>query len=85
MSDTKVCGRAFCYQCTQYTLPASECKVLEGMQKTGPADLDTLTPVVYDDVPDYLHPIARYSLLAHLGKLLKDGRVCEDNGAWRRT
>ena len=62
-----------------------ECKVLEGMQKTGPADLDTLTPVVYDDVPDYLHPIARYSLLAHLGKLLKDGRVCEDNGAWRRT
>jgi len=59
-----------------------EAKVLEGMTKTGPADLDTLTPVVYDDVPPFLHMIARYSLLAHLGKLQKDGIVSENDGTW---
>mgnify|MGYP003682975369 CR=1 FL=1 len=61
-----------------------EAKVLEGMIKTGPADLDTLTPTVYDDVPDYLHPIARYSLLAHLGKLQKEGNVLEADGVWQK-
>jgi len=59
-----------------------EAKVLEGMTKTGPADLDTLTPVVYDDVPPFLHMIARYSLLAHLGKLQKEGIVSENDGTW---
>ena len=37
--------------------------------------LDILLSRVYSDVPQSLHPIARYSLLAHLLKLEKDGLV----------
>ena len=61
-----------------------EAKVLAGMEKTGPADLDTLTPAVYDDVPPFLHPVARYSLQAHLDKLLKDDIVREVDGVYHR-
>ena len=61
-----------------------EAKVLSGMDKTGPADLDVLTPAVYDDVPPFLHPIARYSLQAHLDKLLKEGIVSESAGIWQK-
>jgi ribonuclease/clavin/mitogillin len=34
-----------------------------------------LVPAVYEDVPPHLHPLAARSLLAHLQKLVKDGRV----------
>lgn len=61
-----------------------EAKVLSGMDKTGPADLDALTPAVYDDVPPFLHAIARYSLQAHLDKLLKEGIVIESAGIWQK-
>ncbi|RLU00229.1 MBL fold metallo-hydrolase [Ketobacter sp.] len=61
-----------------------EHKVLEGMAKTGPANLDTLTPAVYDDVPEFLHPIARFSLQAHLDKLLKEKIVSESDGIWQK-
>lgn len=61
-----------------------EAKVLAGMDKAGPADLDTLTPVVYDDVPPFMHIIARYSLLAHLGKLKKEGIVREQDTIWQK-
>ena len=60
-----------------------ESKTLAGMKKAGPGTIEELTPVVYDDVPSALHPIARYSLQAHLEKLLKENRVAEHNGQWQ--
>jgi len=61
-----------------------EAKVVAGLQATGPTDLEQLTPVVYNDVPEYLHAIARFSLLAHLCKLEKDGIAEEQEGIWRK-
>lgn len=59
-----------------------ENKTLAGMKQEGPGTLDTLTPVVYDDVPEFLHPVARHSLQAHLEKLLSEGRVIQQDGCW---
>lgn len=41
-----------------------------------------LVPVVYEDVPAFLHPIAEYSLLAHLIKLYEDGLATETDGRY---
>lgn len=60
-----------------------ERKVLDTVARLGPATLDELLPVVYDDVPQALHPLARNSLLAHLIKLVRDARVAEEGDRWR--
>jgi hydroxyacylglutathione hydrolase len=60
---------------------AREAKVLSKLSAT-PQSLDILTPLVYDDVNPALHPVARYSLHAHLIKLLKDGKVNENENGW---
>jgi len=39
------------------------------------SNLDELLPLVYDDVPEMLHPIARMSLLAHLIKLQDEEKI----------
>jgi glyoxylase-like metal-dependent hydrolase (beta-lactamase superfamily II)/8-oxo-dGTP pyrophosphatase MutT (NUDIX family) len=63
---------------------ARESKVMDRLrQLPRPADLDTLLPLVYDDVPARLHSVARRSLLAHLLKLEEDGRAQESGGRWR--
>jgi glyoxylase-like metal-dependent hydrolase (beta-lactamase superfamily II) len=62
---------------------AREAKVLRGLAKLTEADLESLTPVVYDDVPADRHQWARLTLEAHLIKLAHEGRVCELNGVWR--
>ncbi|MFA7505497.1 MAG: MBL fold metallo-hydrolase [Burkholderiaceae bacterium] len=60
-----------------------ERKVLAGLDKVGPgATIDKLLPVVYDDVPTALHPVAARSLRAHLDKLVVDGRARIANEAW---
>ena len=41
----------------------------------GDIDLESLTAIVYDDVPEQLHPIAKFSLEAHLLKLLNEAKV----------
>ena len=46
----------------------------EASEPTSPSDL---VPAVYEDVPAFLHPIAEFSLHAHLIKLVEDGRVTE--------
>ena len=48
---------------------------LRELSADGGVFLDILLSRVYSDVPQSLHPIARYSLLAHLLKLEKDGLV----------
>ena len=60
-----------------------ENKTLEKMQQLGPCTLDTLTPAVYDEVPSFLHGLARMSLLAHLQKLEKEQRVAVQDDIWR--
>lgn len=61
-----------------------ENKVLErfiiGSQQT----LMQLVETVYDDVQPWLHPVARFSLLAHLIKLAEEGRVRQDDDHWQR-
>jgi hypothetical protein len=58
-------------------------KVVAKMSDLGPATLDRLTPAVYDDVPPERHAWAMLTLEAHLIKLVRDGRVAEDQGIWR--
>jgi glyoxylase-like metal-dependent hydrolase (beta-lactamase superfamily II) len=63
-----------------------ERKVIDGLTSlAGAATLDALLPVVYADTPVRLHALARYSLLAHLQKLLEEHRVAQngDEWAWR--
>lgn len=60
-----------------------EAKVVSGLERVGPADMDTLVQAVYDDVDPSLHPWAKLSLLAHLLKLDADGRAANDGDHWR--
>ena len=50
-----------------------ESKVLSGLRQVGPATLDELVLVVYNDVQPGLHEWAKLSMLAHLLKLQTDG------------
>jgi glyoxylase-like metal-dependent hydrolase (beta-lactamase superfamily II) len=60
-----------------------ESKVLNGLLHLGgAATLGELVPIVYADTPAALHPLARYSLLAHLQKLLEERRVRQDGESW---
>lgn len=52
-----------------------ESKVATVLAEQSRGTLDSLTPLVYNDVDVSLHGIAQFSLLAHLIKLEKDGRV----------
>lgn len=42
-----------------------------------------VTVRAYDDVPEFLHPVALQSCLAHLEKLVEDGRAEHHDGRWR--
>ena len=60
-----------------------EDKVVKSLLELGgAATLGELLPVVYADTPVGLHPVARYSLLAHLQKLLEERRVARDGDRW---
>lgn len=60
-----------------------EAKVVAGLRQMGPATLDELVVVVYNDVDQSLHEWAKLSMLAHLIKLDEDGQVIEQGGRWR--
>jgi glyoxylase-like metal-dependent hydrolase (beta-lactamase superfamily II) len=60
-----------------------EQKVLDAFGKRNPATLDELLPLVYDDVPQRIHAVARRSLHAHLIKLQREGRAVEQGENWR--
>jgi glyoxylase-like metal-dependent hydrolase (beta-lactamase superfamily II) len=59
-----------------------ERKVADALRRHGAASLEALVPEVYDDTPVALHVLARCSLLAHLQKLLEDGRAAVDGATW---
>jgi glyoxylase-like metal-dependent hydrolase (beta-lactamase superfamily II) len=54
-----------------------EAQVLDALSRagTGGATPVDLVAVLYTDVPDALHPVARYSVWAHLRKLADEGRA----------
>lgn len=58
-----------------------EGKVLTALER-GPLDVAALLPLVYDDTPQSIWPLARLSLLAHLDKLLAEGRVVLHDAAY---
>jgi glyoxylase-like metal-dependent hydrolase (beta-lactamase superfamily II) len=58
-----------------------EAKVLRCLAAA--STLDTLVPAVYDDVPAERHGWARFTLQAHLIKLVRESKVSERNGVWR--
>jgi glyoxylase-like metal-dependent hydrolase (beta-lactamase superfamily II)/8-oxo-dGTP pyrophosphatase MutT (NUDIX family) len=60
-----------------------ENKVWNALNTLGMTHLDALLPVVYDDVPARVHPVARRSLLAHLEKLEAEARVARDGERWQ--
>lgn len=62
---------------------AREAKALRALRELGSATLDELLPRVYDDVPVFMHMIARLSLHAHVIKLVEDQVISEDAaGRW---
>jgi glyoxylase-like metal-dependent hydrolase (beta-lactamase superfamily II)/8-oxo-dGTP pyrophosphatase MutT (NUDIX family) len=62
---------------------AREARVVDALRATGPIDVDGLLPVVYEDVPQRMWPVARRSLTAHLLKLASEGRAQQRGDAWR--
>lgn len=60
-----------------------EHKVMSGLRKVGPADLDALVLVVYDDVDPALHEWAKLSMLAHLIKLQSEGSASVQQDVWQ--
>lgn len=60
-----------------------ERKTLEKLCALAPCSLDVLLPAVYDEVPVFLHALARQSLTAHLLKLKEEGRVTLDGDQWQ--
>ena len=60
-----------------------EAKVVAGLKRQQPATVEQLVPVVYQDVPEHLHPIAAMSLHAHLIKLELDGRASHADSQWQ--
>jgi glyoxylase-like metal-dependent hydrolase (beta-lactamase superfamily II) len=60
-----------------------EAKVRQGLLKAGGhATLETLLPLVYDDVAKTLYPVAARSLEAHLGKLVEESEVRYQDGTY---
>jgi glyoxylase-like metal-dependent hydrolase (beta-lactamase superfamily II) len=67
---------------------AREEAVVAALAAAGRATVDDLLPAVYLDVDPSLHPVARYSLWAHLRKLAGEGRATADDpddvtSAWK--
>jgi glyoxylase-like metal-dependent hydrolase (beta-lactamase superfamily II) len=67
---------------------AREASIKAALDAAGEATVEDLVSAVYVDVPEALHPIARYSVWAHLRKLAAEGAASADDAddlesAWR--
>ena len=59
---------------------------LLGALASGPTTVQALLPLVYDDTPPSVYPLAEGSLRAHLYKLRDEERAVEDShGRWHLT
>jgi glyoxylase-like metal-dependent hydrolase (beta-lactamase superfamily II)/8-oxo-dGTP pyrophosphatase MutT (NUDIX family) len=61
---------------------AREAKVTGALARIGPASVEELLPLAYDDVPARLHQWAARSLTAHLEKLVAEGAVRAQAGRY---
>jgi glyoxylase-like metal-dependent hydrolase (beta-lactamase superfamily II) len=52
-----------------------EQQVLDAVGEAGTTKVDAIVKQIYTDVPDELHPVARYTVHAHLLKLAAEGKV----------
>jgi len=59
-----------------------ESKVVAAFESRGATTLEEVLPVVYADVPRFMHPVAKFSLLAHAIKLEEEGRAVRDGELW---
>ena len=59
---------------------AREAKVVAALEGQREATPEALLPVAYAGTPEFLFPLAARSCLAHLEKLVKDGRAIERGG-----
>ncbi len=57
---------------------AREAAVHAALEAIGPTTVARIVERVYTDVPEHLHPVARYSVWAHLEKLVAEGRAQRD-------
>jgi glyoxylase-like metal-dependent hydrolase (beta-lactamase superfamily II) len=75
---------------------AREAQVLASLQAAGPADAGTeeLVAAIYTEVPEVLHPVARFSVWAHLRHLAQQGAATitaegpdadDPDATWRAT
>ena len=60
-----------------------EQRVIDALAALGPGPAASLVSRVYADVPPALHPLAERSLVAHLIKLVGDGRAIECEQGWQ--
>jgi glyoxylase-like metal-dependent hydrolase (beta-lactamase superfamily II)/8-oxo-dGTP pyrophosphatase MutT (NUDIX family) len=61
---------------------ARENKIKSVMEQIGPASVERLLPMVYDDVPERMHRWAARSLTAHLEKLVAEGAAHDDRAGY---
>lgn len=59
-----------------------EGKVLSAVKQGGTSSIDQVLKIAYEDTPAFLHGLAKMSLLAHLEKLARDGKVIANNNDW---
>jgi glyoxylase-like metal-dependent hydrolase (beta-lactamase superfamily II) len=62
-----------------------EAKVLAALPPGATRSLKEILPAAYDDTPGAMHPVAARSLLAHLEKLVGDGKVAAEGPEEGRT
>ena len=62
---------------------ARESKTIRKLEDFGKNKIDDLVKYVYDDVPEQLHPIAKFSLEAHLIKLIGENKVKREEGFYK--
>jgi glyoxylase-like metal-dependent hydrolase (beta-lactamase superfamily II) len=63
-----------------------EQQILAALKDAGTSTIDDLVAVVYTDVDEERHPIARHTTYAHLRKLAAEGAVVGDDdidGTWK--
>lgn len=60
-----------------------ERKVLKALENIAQGSIDQVLIEAYADTPSFLHGLAKMSLLAHLEKLEKDGKVSSTQNIWK--
>lgn len=59
-----------------------EALILKALDREG-LSIEEVVAAAYEDTPEELHPVARFSALAHLEKLAGEGRAESDGDRWR--